>query len=35
MKMKDLKNAILADKEAGRIPFVVIGTAGTTNHRKH
>lgn len=31
MKMKDLKNAILADKEAGLIPFVVIGTAGTTN----
>lgn len=31
MKMKDLKNAILADKEAGFIPFVVIGTAGTTN----
>ena len=31
MKIKDLKEAISADKEAGLIPFAVIGTAGTTN----
>lgn len=31
MKMKELKEAIQADKDAGFIPFVVIGTAGTTN----
>lgn len=31
MKIKDLKETIMTDKEAGLIPFVVIGTAGTTN----
>ena len=31
INMDELKNAIEKDKEKGLIPFVVIGTAGTTN----